>query len=301
MTGQETVAVVGTGRMGGAMAAKLRGAGNAVLLYNRGRARMEAVADRIGAAVAETARDAASAADVVLVSLADDAAVDSVYRGPKGLVAGLREGSVVVDTSTVAPDTVRSLGRLVSDAAATLLDGPVSGSVPLVEKGELTFMVGGDPAALDRVRPVLDVLASRIFHLGEQGTGATMKLAVNAALFGLNQALAEALVLAEKAGVDRARAYEVFANSAVGAPFVGYKRDAFERPDTAQVAFMLDLVAKDMALIDDLAGSVDARMTQLAANRQVVADALAAGLGDRDLSALAVLLREVGRSVPAQT
>jgi 3-hydroxyisobutyrate dehydrogenase-like beta-hydroxyacid dehydrogenase len=122
-----------------------------------------------------------------------------------------------------------------------------------------------------------------------------MKLAVNSVVHGLNQALAEALVLAERAGVDRAAAYEVFASSAVAAPFVHYKRDAFEHPETAPVAFMLDLVAKDLDLIDTLAIRVGARMDQLAANRQVVRDALAAGLGEQDLSALAVLLRETAR------
>jgi 3-hydroxyisobutyrate dehydrogenase-like beta-hydroxyacid dehydrogenase len=107
----------------------------------------------------------------------------------------------------------------------------------------------------------------------------------------LNQALCEALVLAEKAGLAREAAYEVFASSAVAAPFVLYKRAAFERPEETPVAFMLDLVAKDLALIDDLAGDVGARMEQLAANRAVVAEALKAGYGARDMTAIADLLR----------
>src|SRR6185436_13402646 len=173
-----------------------------------------------------------------------------------------------------------------------LLDAPVSGSVPVVERGELTFMVGGDAEALDRVRPVLDALAATVFHLGPLGSGAIVKLAVNDIVHALNQALSEALVLAERAGVERSKAYDVFAASAIAAPFVHYKRAAYENPDTAPVAFALDLVAKDLELIDALASSVDARMPQLATNRRVVAEALAAGLGDRDLSALAELLRQ---------
>jgi 3-hydroxyisobutyrate dehydrogenase-like beta-hydroxyacid dehydrogenase len=152
-------------------------------------------------------------------------------------------------------------------------------------------MVGGDPAALDRVRPVLDALAARVFHLGDVGHGAAMKLAVNAVVHALNQALCEALVLAEKAGLPRGAAYEVLANSAVAAPFVHYKRPAFENPGSTPVAFMLDLVAKDLALIDDLAGDVGARMDQLAANRAVVGEALKAGYGGRDMTAIADLLR----------
>jgi 3-hydroxyisobutyrate dehydrogenase-like beta-hydroxyacid dehydrogenase len=160
-----------------------------------------------------------------------------------------------------------------------------------VERGELTFMVGGDPAALDRVRPVLGALAGRIFHLGDVGAGATMKLAVNAIVHALNQALSESLVLAEKAGIAREAAYEVFASSAIAAPYVHYKRAAFEKPDAAAVAFMLDLVAKDLGLIGALADRVGARMEQAATNRRVVGEALDAGYGERDISAIADFLR----------
>jgi 3-hydroxyisobutyrate dehydrogenase-like beta-hydroxyacid dehydrogenase len=292
------VAVIGAGRMGAAMAVRLAG-GHQVTVYNRTRARAEAVVDsaagNASGSVADTARDAAAGADVVIVSLADDAAVDAVYRGADGLAAGVRDGAVVLETSTVHPGTVRSLARLVEQQGATLLDAPVSGSVPVAERGELTFMVGGDAGALERVRPVLDVLAARVFHLGGRGTGATMKLAVNAVVFALNQAVSEALVLAEKAGVAREAAYDVFAASAVAAPFVHYKRAAFERPDDAPVAFSLDLVAKDMTLINDLAVEAGARMDQLEANRAVVQEALKGAFGPRDMSALAVLLRAQNR------
>ncbi len=286
-----SVAVIGTGRMGAAMARRLRGAGHRVVLFNRTPGRAAQVAAEIDASLATTARGAAGC-DIVLVSLADDAAVDAVYRGEDGVLAGLRPGAVVLETSTVDPDTVRALAPLVAEHEAALLDAPVSGSVPVVDRGELTFMVGGDASALKRVRPVLDVLATQVFHLGATGSGATMKLVVNSVVHGLNEVLAESLVLAERAGLDRKQAYEVFASSAVAAPFVHYKRAAYERPGSTPVAFMLDLVAKDLDLIDALARRVGARMDQLAANRAVVADALAAGLGEEDMSALAVLLRE---------
>jgi 3-hydroxyisobutyrate dehydrogenase len=282
-----TVAVVGTGRMGAAMVGRLTGAGHHVVAYNRTRAR----AEKLDVDVAHTPRDAVAGAETVVVSLADDAAVESVYRGSDGLAAGLSEGAVVLETSTVHPDTVRALAPLVADRGATLLDTPVSGSVSVVERGELTVMAGGDAAALDRVRPVLDAFAARVFHLGALGNGAVMKLVVNSVVHALNQALSEALVLAEKAGLAREAAYDVLAASAVSAPFVQYKRAAFENPADTPVAFMLDLVAKDLALIDDLAGGVGARMDQLTANRKVVAAALDAGYGTRDLSAIAEFLR----------
>lgn len=286
------VAVIGTGRMGTAMVGRLAGAGHHLTVHNRTRAKAEAVAARHDAAVAPTPREAVREADVVLVSLADDAAVTAAYGGPDGLVAGLAAGQVVADTSTVDPETLRGLEAAVVAAGAALLDTPVSGSVSTVEAGALLVMAGGDAAALERARPALEAIASRIVHLGPLGAGATMKLVVNAMVHALNGALAEALVLAEKAGLDRACAYDVIAASAVGAPFVAYKRDAYLSPEGTPVAFALNLVAKDLALADALAARVAAPMPQLATNREVVQRAVAAGLGDADLSALATLLRQ---------
>ena len=118
--------------------------------------------------------------------------------------------------STVAPATVRSLTPLVAQKGATLLDTPVSGSVSVVESGTLTVMAGGDQAALDRARPVLDAFAKSIFHLGDVGAGATMKLVVNSLVHSLNVAVSEALVLAEKAGLDRETVYDIFEAGAAG-------------------------------------------------------------------------------------
>jgi 3-hydroxyisobutyrate dehydrogenase-like beta-hydroxyacid dehydrogenase len=285
------VAVVGTGRMGAAMVGRIAAAGHDVVVQNRTRARADVVAERHGLQAVALPREATAGAEVIVVSLADDAAVRAAYGGADGIVAGLRPGAVVADTSTVDPATVQALAPDVERAAAALVDTPVSGSVSTVEAGELLVMAGGDGAALDRVRPVLDSFARRVLHLGPLGAGATMKLAVNSVVHALNEALAEALVLAEKAGVDRSAAYEVFASSAVAAPFVLYKRAAYEKPDEVPVAFALDLVAKDLDLVADLATRVGADMPQLAANRDVVERARRAGLGSSDLSALAELLR----------
>jgi len=281
--------------MGAAMVGTLCRAGVEVVVYNRTRAKADAAAEGTDAAVAATAREAAASAQVVLSSLADDAAVGAAYTGGDGIVAGLQPGAVVCEASTIDPGTVRRLRPLVEDRGASLLDTPVSGSVSTVEAGQLTIMAGGDPAVLERVRPVLDPLAKQIFHVGELGAGAVMKLAVNSVLHGLNQALAEGLVLAERAGVAREAAYEVFAASAIAAPFVHYKREAFEHPGQPPVAFSIDLVGKDLDLILALAAQAGASMEQAETNREVVRAAVAAGLGDHDLSELATYLRTAGR------
>jgi len=181
---------------------------------------------------------------------------------------------------------------VVEGRGAALLEAPVSGSVAFAEQSRLTAIVGGDALALERARPVLQAFCAKVLHVGELGAGATMKLAVNALVHAINVAVSEALVLAERAGVERSTAYEVLAASAGAAPYVLYKRTAFEQPNDAPVAFSLDLVAKDLDLILALAGEVGAPMDQASVNRTVVAAALAAGLGARDLSAIAVLLRD---------
>jgi 3-hydroxyisobutyrate dehydrogenase/2-hydroxy-3-oxopropionate reductase len=285
------VALVGAGRMGSAMAGRVAAAGHDLMVFNRTRSRAEELARRTGARVAETADEAAASAEICLVSLADDAAVTATYLADDGLIAGVQPGGVVCDLSTIAPATVRGLTPLVAQKGATLIDTPVSGSVSVVESGTLTLMVGGDQAALERARPVLEAFAKSIFHLGDVGAGATMKLVVNSLIHSLNVAVSEALVLAEKAGLDRQAAYEVFEAGATGAPYVKYKRAAFLKPGEVPVAFTLALVAKDQSLIHDLAQQVGARMDQTEAGRQLVAEAVRSGMGERDISEVAEFLR----------
>jgi 3-hydroxyisobutyrate dehydrogenase-like beta-hydroxyacid dehydrogenase len=288
------VAVLGAGNMAGAMVGTLRRAGFEVTVWNRTQARAEAVAAAHGARVAPTAASAVSAADVVLSSLADDEAVLATCLGEAGALSACGPDHVVLEMSTIAPDTARRVGEAVAATGAAFLDAPVSGSVPTVEKGELTIMVGGDAAALERARPVLDALAAKVFHVGTLGAGATVKLAVNALVHAIDVGLSEALVLAEKAGVDRSAAYDVFAGGAAAAPFVLYKRPAFEDPDNAQLTFTLDLMAKDLDLILSLARQVGAPMGQAERNRELVERALDAGFSGRDLSAVAEYFRRSG-------
>jgi 3-hydroxyisobutyrate dehydrogenase/2-hydroxy-3-oxopropionate reductase len=275
------------------MGGRVAGAGHDLVVFNRTRSRAEEVARRTGAQVADTAREAAESAEICLVSLADDVAVTMTYLDDEdGLIAGVQPDAVVCDTSTVAPATVRSLAPLVAQNGATLLDTPVSGSVSVVESGTLTVMVGGDETALDRARPVLEAFAKSIFHLGDIGAGAIMKLVVNSLVHSLNVAVSEALVLAENAGLDREIVYDIFESGAAGAPYVKYKRAAFLQPGDAPVAFSLALVAKDQELIHDLAQQTGTRMDQAEASRQLVGEAVEAGLAERDISEVASFLRD---------
>ena len=297
------VGLLGVGRMGGAMARALAASGFAVVAWNRSPGpAAELVAELGGAARAvATPRDVAAAADVCVSMLANGAAVDDVYGGPNGLLAGARPGSVFCDASTVAPDTLRAHAAAAKAVGAGLLDTPVSGSVALATAGTLTIMVGGRDEDLAVARPVLDALATTIFHLGPLGTGAAMKLAVNAVIFGLNQAVAEGLTLATAAGIQPAAAYDVLAVSAVGAPYVGYKRAAFLQPDTTPVGFSLDLAAKDLRLIAALADAVAVEIPGTRVDLAIIEAAIAAVGGERDFSFVTSQLRAQAGSTPGST
>ncbi|MBA2720141.1 MAG: NAD(P)-dependent oxidoreductase [Chloroflexi bacterium] len=286
-----TVGVLGIGRMGSAMARALAEAGHDLVLWNRSSDAATSLAAELGVRTATNPRELAATAGITISMLADGPAVDAVYGGPDGLIAGARSGTVLIDASTVPPSTLRAHDTAARAAGAGLLDAPVSGSVALAEAGKLTLMIGGDAADLERARPVLDALAATIFHLGPLGSGAAMKLAVNTVIFGLNEAVAEALVLAEAAGVPRELAYDVLAASAVGAPFVGYKRGAFLDPEGTPVAFALDLAAKDLGLIADLAAACGVRLPQAEIDLDVIQAASLGGRGGRDFSTVADELR----------
>jgi 3-hydroxyisobutyrate dehydrogenase-like beta-hydroxyacid dehydrogenase len=293
--GPLVVGLAGTGRMGSAMARALHRASLALVVWNRDEAKAEALAEELGARVAATPAALAASVDVVLTMLADDAAVSDVYGRADGLLAGARRGSVLVDLSTVTPGTLGRFEAAARDRAVGLLDAPVSGSTATATSGQLTLMVGGDAADLARARPALEPLATSIFHLGPLGTGAAMKLAVNTLIFGLNEAVAEGLVLAERAGIDRAAAYQVLAASAAGAPYLGYKKAAFVDPEHAPVAFSLDLAEKDLRLITGLAASLGLSLPQAETNLALVRSASSGGRGGKDFSTVAEELRATAR------
>jgi 3-hydroxyisobutyrate dehydrogenase/2-hydroxy-3-oxopropionate reductase len=286
-----TVAVVGTGRMGSALARSIARAGHDIVLYNRTRARCDPLAAELRGRAVDSPAEAAAAADVTITMLADDAAVRAVYTGDDGLIAGAHADGVLVDMSTVLPGTIRSVEADVRATGSGVLDAPVSGSVTLAESGGLTLMVGGTDADLERARPALDAVAKAIFHLGPLGTGSAMKLAVNVVIFGLNQALAEGLVLAEAAGIDRAVAYDVIATGAAGAPYVGYKRAQFLDSENAPVAFSLALTEKDLRLITETAEALGQPLPQTAVNLEIVRAAASGGRSGRDFASVADELR----------
>lgn len=293
------VAFLGLGRMGAPMAANLAAAGHDLVLYNRTAARADELAARLGARSAATPRDAVAGAEVVVTMLADEPALVGVCDGPDGVLAGLAPGTVVLDMGTTGPEGIARLAPRVEAVGGVLVDAPVSGSTAAAEAGALTVMVGADEATFARVVGLLDAMATRVFHLGARGCGAVAKLAVNAIIYALGNAVAESLVVAERAGLDRAQLYEVLEHSAVAAPMIGYRRAAYLAPEQTPAAFAITLARKDLQLITALADQLGVDVAQARANLALYERAIDAGLGEQDMADVAVLLRGVGAAVPA--
>ena len=285
------VGFIGLGRMGYPMASNIAAAGFPLTVWNRTVAKAEALAAGTGAVVASSPADLARGVDVVITMVADGEVLADLYTGSGAMCGSLRAGTVCVDMSTVSPDESRQVAAAVEAAGGRFVDAPVSGSTAIATAGTLTIMAGGSADDVERLRPVFEAMGSRLYHMGPLGSGATIKLAVNSIVYGLGQAVAEGLVLAEAAGIGRETAYEVFANSAIAAPFVHYRREAYLKPGEVPVAFRMVLAKKDLDLALDLAGSAGASMPQAVLNRSELVEAITAGFGDHDMSAVAEYLR----------
>jgi 3-hydroxyisobutyrate dehydrogenase-like beta-hydroxyacid dehydrogenase len=294
------VGFAGLGRMGRAMAANILAAGFPLAVWNRTPERANVLAAN-GARIAATPREVTAVSDIILTSLADPAAVEAVYLGPDGLFAGDVAGKTFVDLSTVAPSLSRRLATAATDRGAALLDAPVAGSVKAAADGTLAVLAGGDRAAFERCQPLFAAIGRTSFHLGDSGSGATMKLVSNALLATIVQGLAEGIALGEKAGLDPATMFDVLAASSAAAPVVAAKATAIGGRVYRPAAFTLRLMQKDLWLALTLANELGAPMPATAAAHDMVVAANATGKADLDFAAVALLMEELAGVVrPAE-
>jgi len=285
-----TLGIVGLGHMGGNIAARFLDAGYTV--YGEALDRHEAHdLERKGLDWSDKPREVAQAADIVFTSLPDDGVLDGVASGPDGIIAGLTEPKIWVDMSTVSPDASRDVAGRVQAQGAKMLDAPVSGSVPQVQTGTLTIMVGGDEQAYHRVKPILRELGTPT-HVGENGQGLALKLAINISLAVQTLAFAEGLLLAARAGVARERAIEVMTQSPIGSPMLKARADlVLNLPDEAW--FDVSLMQKDIVLALDTARRLGVPLLSAAAANETLTLAPASGYHHRDIAALFTVLEEL--------
>jgi 3-hydroxyisobutyrate dehydrogenase-like beta-hydroxyacid dehydrogenase len=282
---------VGIGYMGRPIARRLLESGFKLTAYDRDHHKAEELM-RYGGIAAQSIAELSGSCNVLLSCLPSDEAVLDIYRGPDGVFANAVSGSLIIDMSTVYPETSQELSRLGSERGVEVLDVTISGSTSVAENGLLTLFGGGDKACFDAAESIFRVIAKKYFYLGRSGSGATMKLVVNTVLGIGMQAIAEAVALGEKAGLDRTRLLSVLSQTAVVAPaHVGKLEKAMKSDYSPQ--FPIRLMNKDFGLILNLAAEVGARMPAAGAAFEINARQADEG-AEQDFSAVIMQMEKYG-------
>ena len=290
-TRRPSVGFVGLGHMGGNMAARFLAAGYPVYGEERNRGHAAELV-QAGLQWRDTAREVAEAADIVFTSVPDDGVLELIASGPDGILAGLAADKIWVDVSTVNPGVSRALAERVRAQGATMLDAPVSGSVPQVQAGTLTIMVGGDEAAYARVEPLLRELGTPR-HVGENGQGLLLKLAINISLAVQMLAFSEGVLLAERGGLDRELAVKVMSESPIGSPLLkGRGPLLLDLPEDAW--FDVDLAHKDIRLALATGRSEGVPLPSATVADELFTTASELGYGHRDIASLFEVLGRLG-------
>jgi 3-hydroxyisobutyrate dehydrogenase/2-hydroxy-3-oxopropionate reductase len=273
------------------MALNLIKAGHKLAVYNRTTAKAAAL-QAAGARVASSPADAARDANVVMMIVSDSAAVEEVVAGKGGILESLRAGTLVIDSSTISPTVSRKMACLVAGKGASWLDAPVTGSKHGAEKGELTFMMGGDRAAFDRALPILQVLGKKHIYCGSHGLGLSAKLAQNTIQATMIEVFCEGFVLATKAGVRPETMLEIIQSSLARAALTDFKAPFIFKGDFTPY-FPLKLMHKDLELAAEAGYAQGVPMPALAAVKEVYMAAKAQGKGDLDYAAIITFLEEL--------
>jgi 3-hydroxyisobutyrate dehydrogenase-like beta-hydroxyacid dehydrogenase len=279
MTEIERVGFAGLGAMGGGIARRLLDAGYHVTGWNRTRESAEPLIEA-GMGWADTPRELAESVDVLFTMLTNTAAVEAIADGPDGVLAGLREGAVWADISTISPDASVALAERVRATGASFLDCPVSGSPATLAAGEMSVMVGGDRAAFERIEQVLRAIGPKVTYIGPNGQAILTKIAINLALVVSVTAFAEGVALVEKAGVDRAAAVDAVLKSVIASPVIGYRAPLLV--DDTDVFADVELQQKDLVLAEELARQLGAAVPTCAATSEMLSAARSSKTSDRD-------------------
>lgn len=273
---------VGLGVMGGRMAKRFMDAGHTVTGYNRTKSKAQWLVDA-GMNWASSPRRVAETTDITFSMVTNTAAVRAITQGPEGILAGLSPGKIYVDMTTMSPSYSRELAAQVAETGARMLDCPVSGSVITLEQGKLTAMVGGEKEVFDRALPVLEDIGPKITYVGGNGLAVSMKIATNLGLAVQMLAFSEAVLLAEKSGIDRETAVDVLTHSVIASPMVQYRGPfVLGHPDEAW--FDCNMMQKDMLLALEMGRQLDVPLPTTAITNEYLTAARGMGLDHYDFA-----------------
>jgi 3-hydroxyisobutyrate dehydrogenase-like beta-hydroxyacid dehydrogenase len=281
---RQTVGFIGLGAMGQAIVERLLAADYTVIGHNRTKSKAAALLD-VGMHWADSPKVATEQSDVVFSMVANDTALEAITTGKDGILAGLKTGQVYADMSTVSPELVRKLAKCAKQRGGVMLDAPVSGSPVTVRAGKLAFMVAGDEASFEVIKPILLAIGVKVTYLGASGKAAIMKIALNLSIPVQLLALYEGLVLAEKAGINREVALEVMLSSAIASPALQY-RAPFALGLPEEPLFNVTGQAKDLALVLELGRNLHVPLPTASATEPILNATKAAGLADEDVAAI---------------
>jgi 3-hydroxyisobutyrate dehydrogenase-like beta-hydroxyacid dehydrogenase len=282
---------IGLGAMGSRMVKRLLDAGHVVTGYNRTKSKAQWLLE-LGMKWADTPRAAAQAGDFAFSMVTNTEALRAVTEGPDGILSGLSAGKIYVDMSTVSPAAIRATADQVKAKGAEMLDAPVSGSQITVEEGKLSFMVGGNREAFERVLPILQAIGPKATHVGANGLAVSMKIATNLSLAVQMLAFSEGVLLAEKSGIARETAVEVLLNSVMASPMVKYRGPfVLKMPDEAW--FDVNMAQKDMQLALEMGLQLDVPLPTTAIANQMLTAARAMGYAKQDFAVLFEVLAQM--------
>ena len=289
---------IGLGAMGSRMANRLLDKGHTVVGYNRTRSKAQWLIDR-GMKWGDSPRAVAEAADLIFVMVTDSKALEGVSDGPDGFLAGVRQGKVVVDMSTVSPAVSRAVAEKVRAKGGDMVDAPVSGSVATLEAGKLSVMVGGTRATFDRLKPVLDDVGPKVTHVGDNGLALSLKIAHNLQLAVQMLAFSEGIMLAEKSGISREVAVDVFTHSVVASPMVQYRGPfVLKLPDESW--FDVNMMQKDMLLALEMGRRLDVPLPTTAVTNEFLTAARGMGFAKADFAVVFKVLEQMSGAAALQ-
>lgn len=278
------IGFIGLGVMGSRMVKRLLDAGHAVIGYNRTKSKAQWLLDA-GMKWADTPREIVENSDISLSMVTNTNALEAIAEGPDGVLAGLSDGKIFVDMSTVSPAFSQKLSEQVKGKGAAMLDAPVSGSVVTLEEGKLSLMVGGDAQVFEKVKLILLDIGPKVTHVGANGLAVTMKIATNLSLAVQMLAFSEGVAIAEKAGIKREVAVDVLTNSVIASPMVKYRGPfVLEMPDEAW--FNVNMMQKDLNLALELGRQLDIPLPTTAITNEILTTARGMGFEEQDFAVM---------------